>query len=145
MPLVNDILRHKGSEVYTIAVSATVLQATQLMNRHRIGALVVVDQDRVAGMFTERDVLARVVAEERPPCRTSVAEVMSTDVIVVHPDTDLDDASRIMKDRRVRHLPVVDGDGRLVGLVSIGDINALHASDQQATIHFLHDYIYGRV
>lgn len=144
MPTVLDILASKGSHVATIAPTATVLEATTKMNERKIGALVVQDQERVVGIFTERDVLRRVVAAERAPRDTRVGEVMTRDVVCCSPDTDLEDASRIMRDQRVRHLPVCDGDGGLSGLISIGDLNALHASTQEAQIHFLNDYVYGR-
>jgi len=140
-----DILADKGSDVYTISPSATVLEATHAMNDQKIGALVVKDAlGRVMGIFTERDVLRRVIAEEKSPNSVRVGEVMTRDVVCCPPETDIDEASRIMRDSRVRHLPVCDGDGTLLGLVSIGDLNAYHASSQEAQIHFLSEYVYGR-
>ena len=145
MPSVMDILADKGSDVYTIGPSATVLEATHAMNDQKIGALVVKDGGgRVMGIFTERDVLRRVIAEERSPRSVRVGEVMTRDVVCCGPETDIDEASRIMRDRKVRHLPICDGDGTLLGLVSIGDLNAYHASTQEAQIHFLSEYVYGR-
>jgi CBS domain-containing protein len=145
MPSVMDIIADKGSDVFTIQPSATVLEATHAMNDQKIGALVVKDGvGRVMGIFTERDVLRRVIAEEKSPKAVRVGEVMTVDVVCCPPETDLDEASRIMRDRRVRHLPVCDGDGSLLGLVSIGDLNAYHASSQEAQIHFLNEYVYGR-
>jgi CBS domain-containing protein len=145
MATARDILASKGSFIHTISAGATGLQATQYMNEHKIGALVVMDEGRVVGMFTERDVLRRIVAPERSPRQTAVADVMTQDVICCEPDTDLEEASAIMTSRRIRHLPVCDTDGKLIGLVSIGDLNAFHSSTQEQTIHFLSDYIYGRV
>ena len=145
MPSVMDILADKGSDVYTILPSATVLEATHAMNDQKIGALVVKDRDgRVMGIFTERDVLRRVIAEEKSPRTVRVGEVMTRDVVCCPPETDIDEASRIMRDSRVRHLPVCDSDGAVLGLVSIGDLNAYHASSQEAQIHFLSEYVYGR-
>ena len=145
MATVHDVLSAKGAVLHTVDIGITVLKATELMNEHKIGAVVVTEQGRVAGIFTERDVLARVVAEHRLPAHTLVGEVMTREVICCDPDTDLDEISAIMKNRRVRHLPVCGAGGRLLGLVSIGDINAHYASNQAQTIHFLSDYIYGRV
>jgi len=145
MPTVLDILATKGDHVHTIAASATVLEATQLMNDQKIGALVVMDGRKVAGMFTERDVLRRVIAEERSPRQVRVGDVMTREIVCCGPDTDLDDASAIMRDRRIRHLPICDDDGQLHGLISIGDLNAFHASHQEAHISFLSEYVYGRV
>ena len=145
MPSVMDILADKGSDVYTISPLATVLEATHAMNDQKIGALVVKDSGgRVMGIFTERDVLRRVIAEEKSPKSVRVGEVMTRDVVCCPPETDIDEASGIMRDRKVRHLPVCDGDGSLLGLVSIGDLNAYHASSQEAQIHFLSEYVYGR-
>ena len=153
MATVRDLLMHKGAQVFTVPDSMSVLEATQHMNEHKIGALLVLQTEsgldggrpRLMGMFTERDVLRRVVAEARDPARSTVGEVMTTDVLTCSPDTSVDEAALLMKDQRVRHLPVFDHGGELCGLVSIGDINAYHVRDQEATIHTLHEYIHGRV
>lgn len=145
MPSVQDILATKGSNVHSTSPNSTVLEAVRKMNQHKIGALVVMQDGRVIGMFTERDVLRRVVGEQRSPASITVGEAMTSDVISVHPDADLDEVSTVMKNRRVRHLPVCDEAGRLRGMISIGDLNAFNATHQEATIHFLNEYIYGRV
>jgi CBS domain-containing protein len=145
MPTVHDVLSQKGSTIHCVSPRASVLEATQRMNQHKIGALVVGDGEHISGIFTERDVLSRIVVPQRDPAKVTVGEVMTEKVICCTPDTDLDEASAIMKTRRVRHLPVCTEDGRLVGMISIGDINACYASNQEQTIHYLHDYIYGRV
>jgi CBS domain-containing protein len=144
MPIVQDILQVKGSNVYSTEPQATVLEAVQKMNQHKLGALVVMEDDHVVGMFTERDVLRRIVGEERNPKTTRVNEVMTREVVCCPPDTDLDEVSAIMKQRRIRHLPVCDESGRIYGMVSIGDVNAFYASNQEATITFLNEYIFGR-
>lgn len=154
MAQVMDILAQHGARVHVVAPTATVLEATQLMNHHHIGALVVTlggargpdesDCDRVVGMFTERDVLTRVVAPQRDPATTRVEEVMTTDVAYCRPETDLEEVAAVMQKHRIRHLPVCDDDRRLRGMVSIGDVNAWHARGQDATIHYLHQYIHGR-
>ena len=144
MTTVRDLIAKKGSLVHTVPASATVLDATRRMIDFRIGSLVVMRDDRIAGIFTERDVLRRVVAEERSPAATRVEDIMSRDVFCCDPDTDIDEASRILRDRRIRHLPVRDGD-ELIGIVSIGDINAHHASDQEARIRTLNDFLYTQV
>lgn len=145
MAKVQDILAMKGPQIYTIRARDSVLQAIQRMNEHKIGALVVTHEDQVVGMFTERDVLQRVIPHDVAPAVMTVDEVMSSEVICVRPDTNIDDASSIMKNRRVRHLPVCDEHGALLGLISIGDLNGWRASDQEQTIYFLNEYIYGRV
>jgi CBS domain-containing protein len=145
MATAQDVLAAKGSPLHTVDAHVSVLQATQLMNEHKIGAVVVTDAGRVSGIFTERDVLARVVAEQRSPAEVLVGDVMTRDVICCEPDSDLDEVSAIMKAKRIRHLPVCGPGGTVLGLVSIGDVNAHYASNQAQTIHFLSDYIYGRV
>ena len=145
MATVTAILEVKGPHVLTIGREATVLQAALLMNEHKVGALVVTDGEHITGMFTERDVLRRVVGEQRDPTSTPVAEVMTTEVACCTPETTLEEARGAMKNRRIRHLPVVDGGQRLVGLISIGDLNAHQATAHEQTIHLLHEYLYGRV
>lgn len=144
MPTVQDILSVKGTDVASVNPTATVLDATHLMNDLKIGALAVVDQGRLVGMFTERDVLRRVVAVDRSPATTTVSDVMTVEVVQCSPDCDLDEASRIMRDRRIRHLPICNERGQLQGLVSIGDLNAYQVSVREAEIQLLHDYVYGR-
>src|SRR5262245_23309280 len=145
MSTVQDILAVKGSTVHNIGPGATVLEATQKMNQHKLGALLVMADGQVAGIFTERDVLRRVVAEQRDPSTCTVGEVMTSEVLCCKPDDDIDEISSIMQQKRVRHVPVCDSGGRILGMISIGDVNAFHASHQEAHINFLSDYIYGRV
>ena len=144
MPTARDILRDKKSDVYTIQPQACALDAIAKMNQHKIGALVVMQGDQVIGMFTERDVLRRVVGADRAPAEITVAEVMTGNVVFCEPSTELDAISQIMKERRIRHVPVCDGLGKLLGLISIGDVNATHASTQAQQINYLSEYIYGR-
>ena len=144
MGMVREILANKGVHVYCIGKNATVLQAACVMNEHRIGALVVMDHDQVAGIFTERDVLQRVVAEQRDPVTTRVEEVMSPDVVCCTPQTTIEEARGAMKNRRLRHLPVIGADGKLHGLISIGDLNAYQEASHEQTLFLLHEYLYGR-
>lgn len=144
MSSVREILAQKGTSIFTVNASATVLEAAELMNDRKVGALVVIDDRRVVGIFTERDILTRVVARRRDPAHTPVSEVTTRDVYCCTIETSLDEASTAMKERRIRHLPVLDDTGELTGLVSIGDLNAFHASVQERAIHELNEYIYGR-
>lgn len=144
MAKVADILAEKGLHIFSIHPTATVIEAVRHMNHHQVGALCVMQSGLMVGIFTERDVLRRVLAEQLDPATTPVCEVMTAQVIFCTLETDLDAASQIMQQQRIRHLPVCDQDGKLLGLISIGDINAQHSSTQQQTIHYLTDYIYGR-
>jgi CBS domain-containing protein len=145
MPTVADVLAVKGEQVHSVSPNTTVLDTNRKMNQHKIGAVLVIQNGTVAGIFTERDVLRRVMGEERNPKQVTVGEVMTEDVICVEPETDLDEVASIMKQKKIRHIPVCGDGGSLHGMVSIGDLNAYHATNQEAQIHFLSEYIYGRV
>jgi CBS domain-containing protein len=137
---VGELLATKGHEVATIAPSATVLEATQQMNARRIGAVVVVEGDQLVGIFSERDVLTRVVAAGRDPATTRVAEVMTREVLTCTPDITLEECRKIFTERRIRHLPVVEG-GKLVGIITTGDILAHEVREHEKTIQHLENYI----
>jgi CBS domain-containing protein len=145
MATVKDVLAIKGPTVHSVHPESSVLDAALLMNRHKIGALLVMDADRMVGMFTERDILRRIVVKERPPAQTLVGDVMTTEVACCKLQTTLEEARAALKNRRIRHLPVVDDDGRLLGMISIGDLNAYETHDHEVTIHIMEEYIHGRV
>jgi CBS domain-containing protein len=144
MPTAQDLLGKKGFSIHFVSSKSSVLDAVVRMNQLRVGALVVMDDGHLKGMFTERDVLMRVVGMHRDPAVTKVGEVMTTNVICCSPTTDLDEISSMMKTYRIRHLPVRDHEDDLLGLISIGDVNAMHASAQAATLNYLSEYVYGR-
>jgi CBS domain-containing protein len=144
MPTVSDIIRVKGRDVFMIDSEATVLETVQMMNEHRVGAALVTSGGEVLGIFTERDVLSRVVGQQRDPAGTRVRQVMTANLIYCDAMTDLDEIAQIMQARRIRHLPVRGEDERLMGMISIGDVNAYHVMQKQATIENLTDYICGR-
>ena len=145
MSTVRDILAGKGTHIHSIEPGTTVLDAALLMNEHKIGSLLVMDGERMAGILTERDILTRVVVERLDPSNTLVGEVMTTEVVCGRPYTRIDEARGVMKNRRLRHLPIIDDDGVLLGLISIGDLNAYQANSQEQTIYLLQEYITGRV
>jgi CBS domain-containing protein len=145
MNTVKSILGDKGGQVWSVGPGASVLDAAVLMNEHKIGALVVLEGGHLVGIFTERDVLRRVVGEARNPAATPVADVMTTELICCAPETTLEEARGVMMNRRIRHLPVLDGEGQLLGLVSIGDLNARQEHAREQHIHLLNEYLYGRV
>ena len=145
MPKVQDILDTKGRQVHSIGPTATVLDAARAMNRAQIGSLVVLDGDRLVGIITERDILRRLVEQHLDALETTVDRVMTTEVVCCKPYTPLAEARGVLKNRRIRHLPVLDDDDRLCGLISIGDLNAFDSQNQERTIHVLEAYIHGRV
>ena len=146
MATVQDLLREKGSTtVYSIDKASSVLDAAKEMNIHKVGALVITDDDkRVLGIFTERDVLQRVVAVQLDPAKVLVGDVMTKEIACCRIDTVIEEAKSVMKTKRIRHLPVVGNDMLLEGMISIGDLNAYHTNSQEVTIQYLHEYLYGR-
>ena len=141
MATVRDILAKKGSNVIVVAPGETVLHAAQLMNDSGIGGLVVTEGRRVVGIFTERDMLRRVVAQRRDPATTRVNQVMTAGVIACTPDTSLEECAAMMTAKRVRHLPVVSEQG-LSGVITIGDVLAFQVRDQQDTIEYMHHFMF---
>ncbi|MFM7136599.1 MAG: CBS domain-containing protein [Planctomycetota bacterium] len=144
MDTVQDLLAAKPRRLITTSAAASVRQATRLMNDHGIGSLLVLGGGRLAGIFTERDVLRRVVADGRPPDATSVGEVMTSDVMCCGPGDAVEEVADLMRLRRVRHVPVVDAGGRVVGIVSIGDVNAHRFAACATELVQVRDYILGR-
>jgi CBS domain-containing protein len=143
MKTVADILKAKGdSIVHSIAPSATVFEALQRMAEKNIGALLVMEGDRIVGVMTERDYARKVILLARSSRDTPLSEVMTTAVIYVRPDQTSEECMALMTEGRVRHLPVIDG-GRLVGLISIGDIVKCIISEQNFIIEQLQHYISG--
>jgi CBS domain-containing protein len=144
MASVSDILAGKGRHMVTISSHATVLTAATVMNDNKVGSLLVLDDGRLIGMVTERDLSQRIVAAQRDPATTRVAEVMTSDVICCRPHTDIEEARSVMKNRRIRHLPVVEEEGGgVIGLISIGDLNAYQVDSAERTIYLLKEYIHG--
>jgi CBS domain-containing protein len=128
--------------VVTVRPTATIKQAVHLMNDQHIGALVVVDDNaHVIGIFTERDLLRRVVAEQLPPDMTTVEEVMTRDVIACLPTTTSDELRHTMRTKRIRHLPVVDDQASLLGVLSIGDLNNAEVKVLTETVTYLEQFM----
>jgi CBS domain-containing protein len=118
---VSALLAHKGAPVVSIEPAATVYAAIERMVDHNVGSIVVLDGDRLAGIFTERDYLRRIALEGRTSRETRVADVMTTTLVTVGTDATVDGCLGLMTDHKIRHLPVLDADGALLGVVSIGD------------------------
>ncbi len=143
MARIADVLGRKGARVHTIAPTDTVFDAVKRMVELNTGSLLVVDGREVCGIITERDYLRRIVLEGRTSKSTRVAEIMTDRVVIVEPGTDVQEAMAIMTGRRIRHLPVLDGED-LVGLVSIGDLVKQVSQDRKYEIQYLTDYITGK-
>ena len=139
---IRDILRRKGEDVYSVAPLATVIDAVNAMNDHHVGSVLVCEGGEPVGVFSERDVLVRVVAAHRDPRKTLVRDVMTTRLYTAKPDDTLLEVMGLMTDRRCRHVPVMEGD-RLIGLVSIGDLTKATQYNLRQEVRELSTYIGG--
>jgi CBS domain-containing protein len=139
---VSALIERKGSVVHSVASTITVYEAVSEMNKNRIGCVVIIDDGRIEGIFTERDVLRRIVGDGIDPKKTKVADVMTRDVVTIPPDTSVERTMALFAEKSCRHIPVVDN-GRLRGLISIGDISRWVAETSRAEADHLKNYITG--
>ncbi len=142
MRTVQQILHTKPGPLLSIAPQATVFDALAVMAQHDIGALAVLDEGHLVGMFSERDYARKVILHGKSSKEITVADIMSTAVLSVRPDDTIRDCMTLMTDNRIRHLPVVDASGP-IGMVSIGDVVKALLSEQAFTIEQLEHYITG--
>ena len=140
MKKIRELLAEKGTQVWSVVPAASVLDALNLMVEKNIGAVLVMDGDRLVGVLSERDHTRDVVLKDRTAKDTLVSDAMTRRPVCVRPDQTVDDCMALMTDKRVRHLPVVEED-RVVGLVSIGDAVKATISQQQFVIEQLENYI----
>lgn len=140
MKTLSDVLRTKGTEVFSISPTDDVYEAMSLMDAKGIGALLVLSEDGVAGILSERDVARKVTLGGRIARQTPAAEIMTDRVTCVGPDVSIQEAMKIMTEQRIRHLPVVR-EKQVLGVVSIGDLVKQIIDDQQFTIQQLQNYI----
>jgi CBS domain-containing protein len=141
MASVRQLLDGKGNAIYSVGPEDPVLEAIQLMADHHVGALLVMKGDEIAGIVSERDYARKVILLGRSSSSTPVWQIMSSPVFTVSPEQTVDDCMRLMTQQRVRHLPVVER-GRVVGVISIGDLVKAVIEDQRHTIEQLEDYIH---
>ena len=143
MDNVGLILKDKGSDVLKVSTQATVKEAVEAMCARRVGSVLICDGLQCAGIFTERDLMNRVILGGLDPATTNVASVMTADVACIEPGTAASEAMAIMTERRCRHLPVIAG-GEIAGVISIGDLVRWESRNQEFHIRMLTDYITGK-
>jgi CBS domain-containing protein len=136
------LIERKGSVVHAVASTITIAEAVAEMNKNRIGCVVILEEGRIAGIFTERDVLRRVVGAEVDPKTGRVADVMTRKVHTIPPNTTVEQTMVLFTEMRCRHIPVVDN-GRILGLISIGDISRWVSETSRAEADHLKNYISG--
>jgi signal-transduction protein with cAMP-binding, CBS, and nucleotidyltransferase domain len=140
MSTVSEILGDKGRDVLKVDAKSSVFEAVEQMVAANVGSLLVTDAGDIVGIVTERDYLRRVTLEGRTDRDTAVGEIMTSPLVVVNPETSIDECMAVMTDRRIRHVPVVE-DGKVIGLVSIGDVVKFKSKQQSFEIQYLTDYI----
>jgi CBS domain-containing protein len=141
MKSLKQLLAAKGSQVYSIAPNAMVIEALQLMAQKDVGALAVMEGGRVIGMLSERDYARKVILHGKSSQDVPVRDIMTADVITIDPEKTIEECMALVTQRRIRHLPVCEGD-KLIGLVSIGDLVKEVIADQEQTIKQLESYIH---
>jgi CBS domain-containing protein len=143
MITVKRLLQAKGDESWSTTPETSVFDALILMAEKNIGALMVLESGKLAGIFSERDYARKVILKGKSSKEVRVAEIMTEKVITVAPNHSIDECMKLMTDNHIRHLPVID-DQRLVGVIAIGDVLKAIIAEQQSTINQLEDYIKGK-
>src|SRR5258708_5909848 len=138
---VSAILKQKGARVWSIGPEATVYEALERMSDEGIGALLVMEGSTVVGVLSERDYARKIILKGRSSKKTTVQEIMISPPLTISPGCSVDEAMRIMTEHRVRHLPVVDAAGTVLGIVSIGDLVKWIITSHEKTIEQLESYI----
>jgi len=139
---ISAILGQKSAEIFSVSPEATVFEAITMMAEKNVGALLVMEGEKLVGMFSERDYTRKVVLRGKRSREIKVAEIMSSNLIVTHLQEGVEKCLRLMTDKRIRHLPVLDGE-KVIGIISIGDLVKWVISCQSATIAHLENYISG--
>jgi CBS domain-containing protein len=140
MKTVGELIKSKGSNVLSITPDSSVYDAIVKMAHHEIGALLVMEGDKVAGIFSERDYARKIILQDKSSKTTQVSEIMTSNVNYAEPDHSVEQCMSLMTQKRFRHLPVMDGD-TVIGMLSIGDLVKEIISEQQSTIEMLNTYI----
>ena len=144
MKTVAQLLRTKGHEVLSVAPETAVFEALRLMAEKNVGAVLVLDGETLVGVFSERDYARKVILKGKSSKETLVSEIMSSHVLYVRPEQTTEDCMALMTGKRVRHLPVLEEERRVVGVISIGDVVKDIISEQEFMIEQLQNYIAGR-
>ena len=142
MGKVRNILHNKGNAVYSVEPDTMVYRAIELMCEKNIGGLLIVENGKLVGIFTERDYARKLILKGKSSKDTPIKDLMTSNLVTVTPDTSIDDCMRVMTGRKIRHLPVLEN-GNLVGLISIGDVVHYVIEEQKSIIEHLEHYITG--
>jgi len=143
MTIINQLLQNKGSQVWTLSPDETVFEALELLAEKNIGAAPVMENGRLVGIFSERDYARKVILHGRSSRHTPVRDIMTGQVYTIRPHEDMNRCMALMTNKHIRHLPVLDDDEQLMGIISIGDVVKAIIAEQQVLIDHLQDYITG--
>ncbi|MFZ9689082.1 MAG: CBS domain-containing protein [Phycisphaerales bacterium] len=141
MATVKEILARKGGAMLIADPTISVLDAAKMMNEKGTGSVLIIEGGTLSGIFTERDLMRRVVAVQRDPAATAIRDVMTSALVTCHTDATVDDCGALMSERRIRHLPVVDGD-EVIGVITTGDLLAWELKEKEATIQQLESFVF---
>ena len=141
MRYVSELLKKKGNDIWSVSTDTPVYKALELMFEKNCGAVLVVDEEKLVGIFSERDYARKVILKGKSSKDTLVEAIMSSEVVCIEPTQTIDDCMTLMTEKHIRHLPVLEGEETLVGLISIGDVVKEVISEQEFVIHQLEDYI----
>ena len=142
MGKVRNILHNKGNVIFSVEPTEMVYRAIELMCEKNIGGLLIVENGKLVGIFTERDYARKLILKGKSSKDTQIRDLMTSNLVTVSPDTSIDDCMRVMTGRKIRHLPVLDN-GELVGIISIGDVVHFVIEEQKSIIEHLEHYITG--
>lgn len=143
MTTVNQLLQMKGHDVWSVTPDTTTFDAIKLMADMNVGSLLIIENGRIVGIVSERDYARKIALHDRSSKTTPVSEIMTTSVVSVRPDQNIQKCMALMTDKRIRHLPVINSQDELVGIISIGDVVKAVISEQEVIINHLQDYIAG--
>jgi CBS domain-containing protein len=141
MTIVSQLLRSKGYDVWSVSPDTTIFEALKLMSQMNIGAVLVLQEGKVVGIFSERDYARKVVLHGKSSRNTPVEEAMTADVYCVTPEETIETCMTLMTDKHFRHLPVLTEEGELTGIISIGDVVKMLLAEKEVIINHLEDYI----
>ncbi len=140
MKKINQILEHKGSQVYSVTATTSVYDALQVMMDKNISALLVMEDEKLLGIFTERDYARKLILKGKSSKETEIAEIMTADLLTLSINSSIDECMETMTNKKIRHLPVLENN-HVVGMISIGDVVKFIIEDQKHTIRQLESYI----
>ena len=142
MITIEHLLKNKDNQIWSVEPKTSIFEALKIMSDKEIGALLVIEDEKLVGIFSERDYARKVILKGKSSKNTQVGELMTKKVLYIDPEKTINDCMAIMTDKHIRHLPVIEND-KVIGIVTIGDVVKQIISEQESTIQYLENYIMG--